>query len=559
MTAPHIVIRSVFRSAGFDRLLERWGIEPRRYRVLVDLFHTLSTRQELVGMDSGAMQAVTIFWVILSSVISFMMLAGGSTPGMYLAVFLVITAFQLAAILLVEISESLVNPVAGRILAHQPINGATWSAANLTHLVVVIVYMVAGINTVPALVGALLPDRDGFLRVSYPPMHFVVALGIGLVVGLLCCGLFGWLVRFVPIGRLKAIAVTVQAFPMLFLFAFPYLRGVVAEMVTWADAISVPGEWVAVGEAVPGGFAALLGAAAVAVASGAAVLGLRALSADHLIRVAGLMRSRGRMPRWRQGRSRIGQWIGRISGGQSGRAGYEYLRCMVVRDWQFRRNIAIQAAPLVIWFVVLLVVGREVSPFDASFAAAYFLPHLFGVTVVTTCRFLPYGNDYKGVWSFGVVPDSSFGPFARGVYAALWLMLIVGPHVFWLVVLAWSWGVTDAVFFIAHSTAVASLYLGLGLRLIDGVPFGKQTPPAVRSVTAGVLVGYPIVLGMAIGIQYMVFRSVAAVVGSTVLVGVGAYFVTRVGLARFASRIRSHLRPAAAGSMFISMQDDGGV
>ena len=76
-------------------------------------------------MDSGAIRAVTILWVILSSVISFMMFAGGSAPGMYLTVFVVITVFQVATILLVEVSESLVNPISGLILAHQPVNGAT--------------------------------------------------------------------------------------------------------------------------------------------------------------------------------------------------------------------------------------------------------------------------------------------------------------------------------------------------------------------------------------------------------------------------------------------------
>ena len=60
---------------------------------------------------------------------------------------------------------------------------------------------------------------------------------------------------------------------MLFLFGFPYLRRVAAEMVTWADAISLPAEWIAVGEAVPGGFAALLGAAGVTVGTVAGVWG----------------------------------------------------------------------------------------------------------------------------------------------------------------------------------------------------------------------------------------------------------------------------------------------
>ena len=39
-----------------------------------------------------------------------------------------------------EIAEGLVNPVEGLILAHQPVNGHTWLAAKLTHLIRIVVY-----------------------------------------------------------------------------------------------------------------------------------------------------------------------------------------------------------------------------------------------------------------------------------------------------------------------------------------------------------------------------------------------------------------------------------
>ena len=551
MTALRAIIRRVFRGRAFTALLQRCGIEPRRYWLLVNLFHTLGARQEVAGMDYGAMHAGMIVWFVLSSGLSFLMFAAGSTPGIYLVVFLAITVFQVSIVLVAEVSENLVNPVAGLILAHQPVNGATWSGAKLTHLIVAVVYLVAGINGVPALVGVLLPHTDRFVRLAYPPAHFLLALGAGLVVALLCCSLFGWLVRFVPVRRLKAAAALMQTVPILCILGFSYLREYGAELLRRADSIVLPAAWSAAADAVPGGFPALLGAAGVAVATGATVFGLRALSVDHLIRVSGLMQSPTGTRRRRRRRLQVGPWIARVAGGQAGRAGYEYLRAMIVRDWQFRRNVAMKAAPLLIWLILLLVVRREVSPFDAGFAAAYFLPHLFGMTAVITCRFLSYGNDYKGIWSFGVVPDSSFRPFVRGIHASLWLMLIVLPNIFWLLVLAWSWGVTDAVFFIAHSTAVASLYLGLGLRLVNGVPFGKQTPSPAADFTMGLWRWlYAVVLAVAIGIQYLLFRSVAAVVVSTVVVGVGTYFLTRAGIVRVASRMRSSLSRAASGSMF---------
>ena len=176
MTALRAIIRRVFRGRAFTALLQRCGIEPRRYWLLVNLFHTLGARQEVAGMDYGAMHAGMIVWFVMSSLVCFLMFAAGSTPGIYLVVFLAITVFQVSIVLVAEVSENLVNPVAGLILAHQPVNGATWSGAKLTHLIVAVVYLVAGINCVPALVGVLLPHTDRFVRLAYPPAHFLLAL-----------------------------------------------------------------------------------------------------------------------------------------------------------------------------------------------------------------------------------------------------------------------------------------------------------------------------------------------------------------------------------------------
>lgn len=60
MTAPPDVLGPLIRSAAFTRLLERRGIHPRQYRVLVDLYETLGARQELVGLgEYGAVQAIS--------------------------------------------------------------------------------------------------------------------------------------------------------------------------------------------------------------------------------------------------------------------------------------------------------------------------------------------------------------------------------------------------------------------------------------------------------------------------------------------------------------------
>ena len=542
--------KRLFHGPGFASLLRRCGIEPYRYWILVDLFETLGKRQEVArtGSDAYSMRTLVTFWLFFSGVLGVVMGALGAAAGVYLLVFLALTAFQLSMLLIPEIAEGLVNPVEGLILAHQPVNGATWLAAKLTHLIRIVVYVVAGVNGVPSLVPLLGLSGEGFRPFVYPIMHLLAALGVGLVVGFVCCSLFGWLVRFVPVRRLKAAAAMVQVIPMFIAAGIQFLSAsgaLVNELPCWFMSIEPPEAWLGIGGAVPGGFPVLLAVVAFALTTVAVVPGLRALSVDHLIRVSSLMHSGSRVRRRVPKGWSIGPRIARFAGGQAARAGYEYLRAMVLRDWQFRKNMAMNTPYLFIGLIVLLVAGTEITPFATGFAYTHLLPHLIGLMVFFTCLYLGYGNDYKAVWWFAIVPDSSFRPLARGIHAGLWFLLVAVPNVVCLLVLAWSWGVGDALWFIAFSTAVASLYLAVGLRLIDGLPFGKQTPPARQVVTLAMTMIYLVVLSVAIGIQYLVFRSVVAVAAVTIIVSVGACFLTRATLADFESRIRRSLNPGA--------------
>ena len=547
------IARHCFRGRAFSRLLESCGIEPRRYWLLVDLFQTLGNRGEVARMGNHdySMRFLVILWFFMASLISLGMSVAGASPGDYLLLFLGLTVFQLSILLIPEAAENLVNPVEGLILAHQPVNGATWSGAKLSHLIKAVVYVVAGINGVPALVGLFLPHGDGFHRMVYPLAHLLIALGVGMVAALLCCSLFGWLIRFVPVRRLKAAAGMVQVVPMLFLFGFQVMIPLWRDLVDWARSIEMPRGWLAAADTVPGGFPALLGVAGGAVGLVVIFQGLRALSADHLIRVSGLMHSGRRMRRLKRRGWRVGPWVARFAGGQAGRAGFEYLRCMMLRDWQFLRNAAMIIPMVIFPFIFLLVAGWKISPFDSGFALMHFLPHLLGLAIILTCQFLAYGNDFKGIAWFFIAPDSSFRPFAGGIHAALWLLLAAVPNLLSLPVLTWFWAVQEAVLFVAFSTAVASLYLGVGLRLIDGVPFGKQAPPTRSAVGLGLMLVFFMAAGIAVGIQHLLFRSAAAVALVTLVVGVGTRFLTRAVLDDFAARIRLQLKLAASGSLLL--------
>jgi len=543
--------RRCFRGRTFTRLLEGCGIEPRRYWLLVDLFQTLGNRGEVarMGNQDYSLRFLVIFWFFLASLISLFMAFTGTAPQWYLLVFLGLTVFNLSILLIPEAAENLVNPVEGMILAHQPVNGATWSAAKLTHLVKVVVYVVAGVNGVPALVGLFLSHGEGIGWLVYPLAHLLIALGAGMVFALLCCSLFGWLIRFFPVRRLKAAAGLVQVVPLSFAFGFQVVIRLWRDFLDWAGSVELFRRWLAVADAVPGELPVLVGVAGGALVLVGVIQGLRALSVDHLIRVSGLMHSGSRVRRFKPKGSGVGPWVARVAGGQAGRAGFEYLRCLVLRDWQFLKNAA-PLIPLPILFVTFVLARTGLgSPFGPGFAFIHLLPHVLGLVIFLICQFLAYGNDFKAIARFVIAPDSSFRPFAAGIHAALWLLLAALPNLLSLPVLGWFWPVRDALLFVAFSTAVASLYLGVSLRFIDGVPFGTQAAPTHGAVGLGVMLIFVMAAGIAVGIQYLLFRSMLAVVLVTLIVGAGARFLTRAVLDDYAARIRLQLQRAASGSV----------
>ena len=562
--------RRLVRGPAAARILARLGIDPHRYWLLYDLFGTLGRRQEvtLLGADYS-LRSAALLWFFLSGIASVLLAVAGSSPAGYLLFFLGLTALLLGAHLIPEVAENLVNPVAELTLAHQPVSAGTWSAAKLSHLLTVVAYLVGGINAVPAVSGTLLDHAGWGGTLAYPAVHLLAALGVGLVVALLCCSLFGWLVRFVPVGRLKAFAAAAQALPLVAFWGFTFARnppgqepgtghepGAGQEPAAAATSLEMPAAVQAAVEAMPGGLRGTLAAAGAIVAVGAVGFGLRALSSPHLLRVAGSMRSGVRTPRRRRRRlPGAGPWVARLAGGPAARAGYGYVRALLLRDWQFLRNTGMNAAGMLALIVVLPVVGREVSPFRPGddFALAHMLPHVLGLGTLFACRFLAFGNDHKGAWTFAAAPESSLRPFAAGVYAALWVVLLAAPHLALLLFFGWYWGLPDAAGFVVFSAAVASLYLAGALRLTDGLPFGRPSPATRTSVPIWLGIAVFIVAAIAVGMQVLLFRAAVAVGAVTLLVAASAYLLARVTLPGLASRIQSSLHRAPSGTMFRSV------
>ncbi len=512
-----------------SRFLARLGIDPRQFRLLVKLFDDLSERGEALdelGRSGVTLRHLALVYFGLFGLFS-LMIAAARPPNLliYAAMFLAGTAFFMLHILLLETSNSLLNPAEALVLAHQPINGATYTAAKLTHLARIVLYLAPGLNGVAAFAGLMLKEAQWW----YPVFHLAAALVVGFVCALLCCALFGWLLRLVPPQRVRAAGQLVGTLPLLgVMFAGPLAR-----LLRRFDILShVPEEplvrWAAV---------AASGAIVVIIVA----LGLRSLSADFLIRVS-IMTRGGRATGASTQRSRTGDVVARLLGGQAARAGFAFVSRMMLRDWHFKKQLAPMAVITLIWTVQLAGRGWRVDPLSGQFSTFHLLPHLLGQMLFLTCLLLPYGNDYKGVWIFHLAPSRSFGPFARGVHALLWLYTVAIPHAIVLPVVALSWGLWHGSLFTLYSASVVSLYLALELRLVDGAPFSKQPVASRDSTLLPLMIGAFVVVAIVVVLQYiLLFRSPLNVLIATIVAGAAACIFTRYSVVAFERSIRYNL------------------
>jgi len=284
-----------------------------------------------------------------------------------------------------------------------------------------------------------------------------------------------------------------------------------------------------------------MGLASGAVAAVIVALGIRSLSGDYLIRVSGMVHG-GPAAGARVRRSRMGEIVARLCGGQAARAGFAFVSRMMQRDWQFRRQALMMHIGTLAILAQTVWLGWRTDPFSGHFTRMHLLPHLLGLWLFFVCSILAYGADYRGAWIFLLAPAQAFGPFARGVHALLWISLVGVPHAIVLPLLVWRWGAPHAALFVAYSGAAASLYLALELRLIEGAPFSKQVDPSRGAMLMPLMILGGLAMAAAVELQYfLVFRSTAIVAAATLVVGVAAYLLTKRSLRAFEESIRFHL------------------
>jgi len=428
-------------------------------------------------------------------------------------------------VLISETANSLVNPTEGLVLAHQPINGATYTAAKVSHLARIVLYLVPATNGIPALAGLFLKTAVWY----YPLVHLGAAIAMGMIIALGCCALFGWLMRFIPVRRLRAAGQLAGMIPLLCMSWMGQLEKMAGRLNFQA--------LLPTSMAARRGLAVLIGAAAIA----AVVFGLRSLSADYLIRVSSMMRG-GASAGSRRRNSFAGSLTAHFLGGQPARAAFAFVSRLMLRDWQFRRAFVPLIFPALFGLTSIVAKGWPADPFSPGFAPIHVWPNALGILLLLICSVLSYGSDYKGAWIFQLAPSRTLVGFAGGTFGQLWIEFIVIPNLVLCALTAWRWGIFHSVLFLAYSIALGSVYLALELRLMEGIPFSTQVDPSRGAATLPALMICGAAASIVVGIQYFVlFRSPLIVASVTLALGVTAFFLARASIDNLATTMRYHL------------------
>jgi hypothetical protein len=538
------------------RLLGRAGVNPDQYQVLIDLFHTLGERKEVtgqLGLDQHALQLTSLGLLLPAGLIALMAFSGMSL-GAYTLVVLLVGAMLILVVLLLEASNSFLNPSEVGALAHQPIGDATYFAAKLTYLVLIVLRLELAVSGLPALAGLVKAEARWF----YPFTLFGAAILEGLFLALVACALFGLLFRLLPASKIRGAALWLQlgliTVPLLANVAMRPARGLIRAAgprltvdlsflpVAWFGAIGVAGQ---APPPIPIGWSAAVGAM---VSILFIAFGLRSLSAGYLTRIVGMRRTSGRQ-RGRPRPARVGRLVRVLTGRPSGRAAVGFLAVMMRRDWQFRRAMAQVVVPFVIGLPVLVAGSKAGSPFALGPPNPIgIVPEILSLPTLMICLVLAYSDQHRGAWVFLLAPDTAITTFARGVYWSLWLPFVALPLAVALPLFIGRWGIVDGLLFTGYSLAVASLLLSAQLPCIEGLPFGSPPRPERTYMMLPVIVFGPVAIAIGWFLQWhLIFSSRPLTAAAAAVFGCAAWLLARRTLAGLEARVRNRLAGLATG------------
>jgi hypothetical protein len=532
-----------------QRFLRRMGLDPRQFVLFLELFRTLSAREELIGSVGVNRFNITYlsFWAALMGVyiLTFLLMTNTmpSAP-VYLLVDLSITFAVTFLVFIRETANSLFNPVEATMLAHTPIHGPTYAAAKIAHIFIAVLYLVLGLNLCPALIGFITQGACWFWFIT----HLMSAFLIGLWTAFIICAFYGLVRRLVPANLLKSISMWIQLLSMSAFVTIPiYFKSFLTDLFaarfensqwTW-----LPLTWfVEIGRMGCQGTTWQLGLQG-AWSSIASIIiiwfGLRSFSGTYLSEAAStVVRQSHRKSKSGVRYRHLTALVCVLTGAPVGLGVFCFINQMIRRDRLFRRALLMQA-----WILLLVtVVAIGAIARFGLFPASHIIPHLLGLISIALCINLPTTAFSNASWIYLTAPIFSARVFARGMWGALWISLVVLPHTALLIFTTLFVNWKEAVFITGFNMIVGSLYLAFGIGMISGLPFSSPVNES-RNIVKSIYIQMCglILMAFPVGVQINLWGAWwYALIVAIAMLFVG-WFVLRVNLKGLEREIRWRL------------------
>ncbi len=549
------------RKEQAQRLLRRMGLDPRQFVLFLELFRTLSAREEFMG--SAGVNRFNIvylsYWTGLMGVyvLAFLMFGHAVPPApVYLLVDLSVTFALTFLVFMREAANSLFNPVEAVMLAHTPIHGPTYAAAKIVHIVIAVLYLVLGLNLYPALIGAIAsPGARWFWLVT----HLVSALLIGVWTAFIICACYGLIRRLVPAVLLKRVSIWIQVVSMSAFVAIPVIfRSFMTDLFaaryedsqwTW-----LPLTWfVEIGRMGCQGTTWRLGSqGAWSILASMLIIwfGLRSFHGTYLSEAAfgDLRQSGGGSKRGVLHRCLTAS-LSAVTGAADGLAAFCFVSQMIRRDKLFWRAVLMQTwIPLLAVVLVVMTFARF-----GIYPASHILPHLLGLVILAICINLPTTSFTNASWIYLTSPIGSGRACARGIIGALWVSMVALPHAALLLLFSLFVTWREAAIVAGFDLIVVSLYFAFGIGKISGLPFSSpanESRNIVNSIhiqVCGLMaIAFPIVA------QVLVWMKWRYVPGTAMAMGVAIWLVLFLNIERLEREIvwRLYLLKCGPNQMF---------
>jgi hypothetical protein len=549
MMEPNPLRDRILKSKGVAKLCRALGINPHQYCLLLDLFSMLSDRLEFMG-TTVSLKKVIGGYVFISLLLSLIAFTNLPLHG-YLLIILGSSMLFMFMMLTQDVANSIMNPDEASVLAHQPIRGATYVAAKLTHVFVIVAVITSALNALPAVAGLYLRESQWF----YPLTHLMAAYLAGLFVAFLVCGIYGWLFLFIAPAKLKNAALWLQllmlVIPTLVFNTLQIVFG--TRLLEQTRIISkalgsswMPWRWFValglMGHAKYPGFSFWEAGAACLLTCALIAFGLRGFRADYLIKVSALIQGSAASAARSSRRSWLNPLVRKLTGAPSGYGAFSWVCTMVRRDWNFRMQAFWNIGAWLLFLIFAVVQGIRVSPYTSgAISPLHALPHVLGVLMAIVCSLIPYTAEPQGSSLFVTLPLGPLRPFVRGIYLSLWMpvgilhLCLLGPCI-------WFWGVAAGLLFIGFSMALASAYLCLTVFFIDGFPFANAFKPSVGKELSMVFLIMLIPILPLLIIQWLIFHNAFLVLAAAIALAFLAYMVAHFSLGRLEKRVNTNLK-----------------